>query len=123
MLSDARSRVGCVRQVSQRVINGVRALEEDAMGFGNEWQKSDGVLREGDCVYMGGVRCAVGDGRGGRFCDCWLQACCSVRRGHEGRSYGRALRHAVCRANEQATCAAGGSGCEGVTGQAGRSCA
>ena len=91
-------------------------------GYGNEWQKSDGVLREGDCVYMGGVRCEVGAGRGGRFCDCWLQLRCSVRRG-QGRPYGRALRHAVCRANEQASCAAGGSGCEGVTGQPGRSCA
>lgn len=63
MLGDARSRVGCVRQVSQRVINGVRVVEEDAMGIGNEWQKSDGVLREGGCVYMGGVRCMLG-GRG-----------------------------------------------------------
>lgn len=41
----------------------------------------------------------------------------------EGRPYGRALRHAVCRANEQARRTTGGSGCEGVTGQAGRSCA
>ena len=44
-------------------------------------KKGNGVLREGDCVYMAGVRCEVGGGRGGRFCDCWLQPSCSVRRG------------------------------------------
>jgi hypothetical protein len=38
----------------------------------------------------------------------------------EGR---RALRHAVCRANEHASPGQSGSACEGVTGQAGRSCA
>jgi hypothetical protein len=49
------------------VINGVRALEEDAMAWVMNSKKNDGVLREGDCVYMGSVRCEVGAGRGGRF--------------------------------------------------------
>lgn len=43
---------GCVRRMSQRVIDDVRMLEEDAIVV-KTCKEAMGVQGEGDCVYMG----------------------------------------------------------------------
>lgn len=72
------SKVGCVRQVSQRVINGVRALDEGAMAWMAKAMECHG---RAIAYIWDGTRCEVGGQQTGveAFCDCWLQLGCCVR--------------------------------------------